>query len=199
MTICRKLIPYHCRKVFIDCSYLLYLMFTCSIYEWNLSFKLPHLLTNSIMFSAVHANPMHNFNAHSSHFFANFAMMYFIGHKKWRRLIYPINAILTRKIDLLLRIYLSQEAKQEMNVWRSYSNLKDLKLVKSWKIHNLHSNLGKTFFLYLQNDGGKSFLFFLFKYVLQENSFFKKIKNEGKNDDTRLPRYDLRLLKIGSF
>ena len=40
--------------------------------------KLPHLLTNSIVFSAVHANPMHNFNAHSSHFLANFAMMYLI-------------------------------------------------------------------------------------------------------------------------
>ena len=39
-----------------------------------------------------------------------------------------------------------------------------------------------------------------FEYVLEENSFFKKKKkNEGKNDDTRLPRYDLRLLKTGSF
>ena len=41
--------------------------------------------------------------------------------------------IFSQKKDLLLRIYLSQEAKQEMNVWRSYSTLKDLKLVKSWK------------------------------------------------------------------
>ena len=58
-------------------------MFTCSIYEWNLSFKLPHLLTNSIVFSAVHANPMHNFNAHSSHLFANFAMMYLKGRSHY--------------------------------------------------------------------------------------------------------------------
>ena len=62
---------------------------------------------------------------------------------------YPINAIFTRKIDLLLRIYLSQRAKQEMNKWRSYSNLRISNGVKSWKNPQFTQYFGQNYFLFI--------------------------------------------------